>query len=418
MASARSPSAPGSTNTGLTLPISAYTGIGSGRLAPASNSARPAVRLPVKATALVSGCRTNATAMSLRVLCSSEKTPAGIPVVSTARMTARAVSSDVAGCAGCALTTTGHPAASADAVSVPATENASGKLLALKTATGPIGIEHAPDVRPRRLQVGIGPIDAGVDPRPVARQVGEQPQLLDGAGALAGQPLGHRQRRLGVGHGEEFVAERLDLHGDLLEQVGPLVRRHRAVLVEGAVGRLERRVDVRGRGLVDATGATGGEGSGVRVHRGAGNQILAVNVMAALRRCPARRCSSSVPIGSMVMRTSSPACSVKSSGGTMPVPVRSRQPSGKALSRNRNSTSSAARSLHAAQLALRPSNAALAGTLDRDADLGGRSERLRRDIQRRARARSTARRPWPAAGRADSRPRCRASSCRCRWCSR
>jgi hypothetical protein len=140
MASARSPSAPGSTNTGLTLPISAYTGIGSGRVAPASNRARPAVRLPVKATALVNGCRTSATAMSLRVLCSSEKTPAGIPVCSTARMIARAVSSEVAGCAGCALTTTGHPAASADAVSVPATEKANGKLLALKTATGPIGI--------------------------------------------------------------------------------------------------------------------------------------------------------------------------------------------------------------------------------------------------------------------------------------
>ena len=47
--------------------------------------------------------------------------------------------SEVAGWAGCAFTTTGLPAASADAVSPPATENASGKLLAPKTATGPSG---------------------------------------------------------------------------------------------------------------------------------------------------------------------------------------------------------------------------------------------------------------------------------------
>ena len=36
------------------------------------------------------------------------------------------------------MATTGHPAARAEAVSPPATEKASGKLLAPKTATGPI----------------------------------------------------------------------------------------------------------------------------------------------------------------------------------------------------------------------------------------------------------------------------------------
>ena len=44
---------------------------------------------------------------------------------------------DVRGWPSCALTTTGQPAASADAVSPPATENANGKLLAANTATGP-----------------------------------------------------------------------------------------------------------------------------------------------------------------------------------------------------------------------------------------------------------------------------------------
>ncbi len=49
---------------------------------------------------------------------------------------ARPTSSDVPGWAEWALTMTGQPAASADAVSPPATENASGKLLAPKTPTG------------------------------------------------------------------------------------------------------------------------------------------------------------------------------------------------------------------------------------------------------------------------------------------
>ena len=55
---------------------------------------------------------------------------------------ARPTSSDVPGCAGWPLTTTGQPAASAEAVSPPATENASGKLLAPNTATGPTGTER------------------------------------------------------------------------------------------------------------------------------------------------------------------------------------------------------------------------------------------------------------------------------------
>jgi hypothetical protein len=49
-------------------------------------------------------------------------------------------SCDVAGCEGCALSTTGQPAAMADAVSPPRTEKANGKLLDPKTATGPSGL--------------------------------------------------------------------------------------------------------------------------------------------------------------------------------------------------------------------------------------------------------------------------------------
>src|SRR5581483_4529124 len=64
----------------------------------------------------------------------STNTPCGTTSVST-----RPTSREVFGCAGCALTITGHPAASAEAVSPPATENARGKLLAPNTATGPTG---------------------------------------------------------------------------------------------------------------------------------------------------------------------------------------------------------------------------------------------------------------------------------------
>ncbi len=47
--------------------------------------------------------------------------------------------SDSCGCAGCALVTTGHPAARAAEVSPPMTPNAKGKLLAPNTATRPTG---------------------------------------------------------------------------------------------------------------------------------------------------------------------------------------------------------------------------------------------------------------------------------------
>ncbi|MNG12601.1 hypothetical protein D3C84_962230 [compost metagenome] len=69
-----------------------------------------------------------------------EKTPFGIPVLLAALIIAEATNSPVPACSGCDFTTTGQPAASALAVSPPAVEKARGKLLAPKTATGPIGI--------------------------------------------------------------------------------------------------------------------------------------------------------------------------------------------------------------------------------------------------------------------------------------
>ncbi|GIV57732.1 MAG: hypothetical protein KatS3mg042_0645 [Rhodothermaceae bacterium] len=113
--------------------------MGSGRAAAASKRARPARSEPVKPTARVCGCRTSASPVSGVAPWRREKVPGGKPVAATARSMARPTSSEVPGCAGWALHTTGQPAASAEAVSPPATEKARGKLLAPKTTTGPRG---------------------------------------------------------------------------------------------------------------------------------------------------------------------------------------------------------------------------------------------------------------------------------------
>ena len=71
------------------------------------------------------------------------------------------------GCAGCALTTTGQPAAKADAVSPPGTEKANGKLLAPKTATGPTGTRTS---RSSGWPAGGGPAtSASTTPSPSPR---------------------------------------------------------------------------------------------------------------------------------------------------------------------------------------------------------------------------------------------------------
>ena len=73
----------------------------------------------------------------------------------TAAVIASPTSSQTPGCAGWPLTTTGHPAAKALAVSPPATPKARGKLLAPKTPTGPKGI-----IRRRKSGLGRGALSA------------------------------------------------------------------------------------------------------------------------------------------------------------------------------------------------------------------------------------------------------------------
>ena len=96
-------------------------------------------REPVKPTARISGCVTSAAPTARLPPWIRLKVPAGMPQASTAAAMACAANSPVPGWAEWPLTTTGHPAASADAVSPPAVEKASGKFEAPKTATGPVG---------------------------------------------------------------------------------------------------------------------------------------------------------------------------------------------------------------------------------------------------------------------------------------
>ncbi len=138
-ASVRVRSASGSSTSGFRLLISANTGMGLSRRAATSNSALPAACEPVKPTAAAAGWRTSDWPSVAPPPCNIENTPAGTPVFFAASLMAPATSSPVPGCARCAFTTTGQPTASAEAVSPPAVEKASGKLLEPNTTTGPSG---------------------------------------------------------------------------------------------------------------------------------------------------------------------------------------------------------------------------------------------------------------------------------------
>ena len=124
-------------NTGLMLPISANTGIGSGRALAASNNARPPLLLPVNATALANGCRTSVSPISCPRPLIMLNRPAGSLRSAIAQAIAPATSSEVPGWFGWFFTTTGHPAANALTRSLPATDMAKGKLLEENETTGP-----------------------------------------------------------------------------------------------------------------------------------------------------------------------------------------------------------------------------------------------------------------------------------------
>jgi hypothetical protein len=145
------------------------------------------------------------------------------------------------------LTTTGHPAASAAAVSPPAVEKASGKFDAANTATGADRPLHHPELRPgQRLAVGqrlvVPPIEvvAGAD---VAR---EEPELAGRPAAFAFEPDGE-QTGLGRADRGDRLRPRLDLVGDPLEEGRPLLAGGIAVAPERLLRRLRGALDMVGR---------------------------------------------------------------------------------------------------------------------------------------------------------------------------
>src|SRR6266571_1655331 len=144
--------------------------MGTGRSAASLARASPPPVDPVNPAAAMAGCRS-----SLSPACTPwirPNVPDGAPADASAPATIPAVTSEVTGCPSCAFTTTGQPAASAEAVSPPATENANGKV-------DPAQVRHH--------ALGGGHGDVGVPAVPQNRR--EQAQLPGGAGHLAGEPF-------------------------------------------------------------------------------------------------------------------------------------------------------------------------------------------------------------------------------------
>ena len=177
---------------------------------------------------------------------SSENVPAGMPLSATASLMARATSSEVPGCASWALTTTGQPAASAEAVSPPATENASGKLRRAEHGDRAERDQALAHVGARqRGAIGKRGVDAGAVPAAVAQHAGEQSQLTGGATDLAGD-AGLRKAGFGDGACDERLADGLDVGGDRFEELRALLGGGGAVGVEGLGGGGAGGLDVAG----------------------------------------------------------------------------------------------------------------------------------------------------------------------------
>ena len=164
------------------------------------------------------------------------------------------------GCDGWPLTTTGQPAASADAVSPPAVENASGKLLAPNTATGPIGTSiRRTSGRGIGLASGIGRVDDRLDVVAGVEHGGERLELPGGALELAAQ-ASLRQPGLAPGHRDDLVAGGAQPGGRAAQQRGARVAVAQGGIVERALGGRDRGGDVGGGRLVEAGARPAGGG--------------------------------------------------------------------------------------------------------------------------------------------------------------
>ena len=190
--------------------------------------------------------------------------------------------SEVAGWLGWPLTITGQPAAHADAESPPATANANGKLLAEKTATGPIGNSI------RRMSTrGAGwrsgwagsMIASTYDPsRSRAANLRNWPVVR------ARSPVSRAEPRAGFGvrRLDELVAERLDLDGSAIQEFRESRRREMPRLLEGGGGMAHRAFDLGFRRVHKMQVAGGAR---ARVHAGKGSGTLAALLPGEILSC-------------------------------------------------------------------------------------------------------------------------------------
>jgi len=143
---------------------------------------------------------------------------------------------------------TGHPAARAEAVSPPATENASGEVAGTEDRHRTEGRVAEPQVRARHgLAVGNGVIDPKVRPFAGARHVGEELELPDCAGPLA-LDAAARQPGLGARALDQFGADLHDVRRDGFQEARPLLEAGFAVGLKRRPGQRAGPLHIGGPG--------------------------------------------------------------------------------------------------------------------------------------------------------------------------
>ena len=144
-------------------------------------------------------------------------TPSGAPASASALAMTAPVATEVRGCPSCALTMTGHPAASADAVSPPGHGEGEREVRGGEHRDRPDRQADPAQVR-RTGAVGLG--HRYVQEAAVVQHLGEQAQLAGAAGHLAGQPRGP-ERGLGVGQLGQLGRVLVQGGRDRREYLGP-----------------------------------------------------------------------------------------------------------------------------------------------------------------------------------------------------
>jgi hypothetical protein len=143
------------------------------------------------------------------------------------------------------LTTTGHPAASAEAVSPPPSRRPAGSWRRRTPPRGPP--DHAqPQIGAgQRLALGQGRIDAQTLPATLTHHLREEAKLAHGAATLALE-TGAGQAAFGHGGLDQAVAQIEDVLRDGFEKRRAAFARGGAIGIEGRLGRCAGRRHILG----------------------------------------------------------------------------------------------------------------------------------------------------------------------------